>query len=130
MYLWKIPSRHLNECGLIISNEFNLLAAAPGGTACDNGCFGIIEEKPEHRGSMWFTWVLHLKNWEQHELLKKIHYYYYAHIQGRLLIASCGFCDLYVYTQKSVFVERILPDVEFMKSMLSKLCNFMKVHGN
>lgn len=46
------------------------------------------------------------------------------------MITGCEFCDLAVYTQKSIFVERILPDVEFMKSMLSKLCNFMKDHGN
>jgi hypothetical protein len=44
-YLETFPSRHLHECGLVINNEFNFLAASPDGIVCDDGCSGIIEVK-------------------------------------------------------------------------------------
>ncbi|XP_062585063.1 uncharacterized protein LOC134255349 [Saccostrea cucullata] len=134
-YLETFPSRHLHECGLVINNEFNFLAASPDGVVCDNGNSGLIEVKSpysvrnRHINEACDLPGFYLRKNGNNISLKKNHNYY-AQIQGQLMITGFTFCDLVVYTQKSIFVERIQPDIDFMKTMLSKLSNFMKDYGS
>lgn len=43
------------------------------------------------------------------------------------MITGCDFCDFVVYTKKDMFVERIYPDIDFMKSMLKICQRFSKI---
>lgn len=55
--------------------------------------------------------------------LKKDHEYY-AQVQGQLMVTGCDSCDFVVYTKKDIHVNRLLPDIKFMESMLTNLADF------
>ena len=134
-YLETFPSRHIHECGLVIINEFNFLGASPDGKVCDNGETGILEVKcPYSARNLTIEEACALRGFYVKKngniMNLNTNHNYYAQIQGQLMITGCKFCDFVVYTQKSIFVERILPNVDYMKNMLQKLCTFMMEYGN
>lgn len=57
--------------------------------------------------------------------VKKDHEYY-AQVQGQLMITGCDFCDFVFYTKKDIHVNRLLPDITFIESMLTNLADFLK----
>ncbi|XP_069141863.1 uncharacterized protein [Argopecten irradians] len=134
-YLETFPSRHIHDCGFIINNNFNFLGASPDGKVCDNGECGILEVKcPYSARNMDIDRACDeidgfcLERNGQAMSLKKNHMYF-AQVQGQLMISGCNFCEFVVFTQRSLFVERIFPDVPYMENMLVKLSTFMKEHG-
>ncbi|KAK3106916.1 hypothetical protein FSP39_002901 [Pinctada imbricata] len=135
-YLKQHPSRHFHKCGLVINEKFTFLGARQDGKLCDDGVCGIVEIKCPFSARN-FTICQSLdaiqnfcleKNNDGTIQLKRSHQYY-VQIQGQLMITGCEFCEFIVFTQKDLFVERILPDVTFMNAMLVKLASFFKNHA-
>ena len=49
--------------------------------------------------------------------------------EGTKRVGTTAFCDFIVFTRKdSVFIQRIFPDIECMKSMMEKLASFYFEH--
>lgn len=133
-YLKKYPSRHFHECGLVINKEFMFLGATPDAKLCDeSGKRGIAEIKcPYCARNCTIREVCSKHDFcleiieETNEISLTRNHEYYAQVQGQLMITGCDFCDFVVYTKKDIFVERIYPDIDFMKSMLKNLSTFFK----
>jgi hypothetical protein len=126
---------HLHDCGLIINNEFPFLAATPDGKLCENGECGLVEIKCPYlaRDLEISDACSKLKNFMLKEesgivSLDKNHDYF-VQIQGQLLVTGAPWCELVVYTTKDMHVERILPDIVFMRDILLKLAYFYKFHA-
>ena len=137
-YLAKFPSRHVHDCGFVINNEFPFLGATPDGVICDGGQVGILEIKSPYsaRDITVNDACTHLQGFlmqknENDELsLKKTHPYY-AQVQGQLMVTGCSFCDFVVFCPKErdLFVQRIVPDMDFTKDLLSELASFFKSYA-
>lgn len=48
---------------------------------------------------------------------KKTPHPFYYQVQGQLMITGVTVCDFLVYTRKEIHMERIHPDVDFMKEL-------------
>ena len=57
--------------------------------------------------------------------LDKDHAYYYQ-VQAQLHIMDVEFCDFIVWNENSLFIERILPDVEFWGEVIPKVERFFR----
>lgn len=125
MYV-KRQGLHVRDCGLCINPEFPFLGATPDGIVCDEGTSGIIEIKCSYTArDMTIEESLSLPNFCLHKTndkisLKKSHAYYFQ-VQGQLMITGVTFCDFLAYTGKEIHIERIHPDVDFMKELGSNL---------
>ena len=127
---------HVHDCGLVIGYKFPFLAATRDGKVCDDGTTGIIEVKcPYSARDMTVkdacttlpNFCL-VRNNNDEMSLKRNHEYYYQ-VQGQLMVTGAAFCDFIVFTRKdSVFIQRIFPDIECMKSMMEKLASFYFEH--
>ena len=42
------------------------------------------------------------------------------------MITGYDFCDFVFYTKKDIHVNRLLPDITFIESMLTNLADFLK----
>lgn len=51
---------------------------------------------------------------------------YYSQVQGQLMIRGANYCEFIVYTQCDMVVQRIKPDVIYIRDMLEKLSTFFK----
>ena len=137
-YLAKFPDRHLHECGFVVNNEFPFLGATPDGKLCDKGTVGIVEIKCPF-SARDFTVKdacsqisdFFLQQNQNGEILLKKNHSYYAQVQGQLMITGCSFCDFIVYcpNESDLFVQRILPDTEYMKKLLSDLVIFFETYA-
>ncbi|XP_061177648.1 uncharacterized protein LOC133186407 [Saccostrea echinata] len=125
MYV-KRQGLHVHDCGLCINPEFPFLGATPDGIVCDGGVSGIIEIKcPYTARDLTIEESLSLPNFCLLETdgkisLKKSHAFYFQ-IQGQPLVTGVTFCDFILFTRKELHVERIHPDVDFMKELGSNL---------
>ena len=134
-YLQKFSGRHFHECGLLINNAFPFLAATPDGKICHNGKTGIIEIKcPYAARQMTITDACErVKDFclsKENDLIRlKEHHSYYAQVQGQLMISGVQFCEFIVFTQRDLYVERVIPDIAFMQMLILKLATFFQVHG-
>lgn len=59
--------------------------------------------------------------------LKKSHPYYFQ-VQAQLFVCDVEYCDFIVWTLKDVFIERIVPDVQFWDDCVRKASSFF-IHG-
>lgn len=113
---------HLNfevcKSGLIISNEYPFFGASPDGLitcdCCGEGCLeikcpyclkGCSKEDVENRSSC-------LETVGNRTFLKRDHSYFYQ-VQAQLGISGRKYCDFVLWTEKSLFVERISFDDYF-----------------
>jgi hypothetical protein len=132
MYV-KRQGLHVHDCGLCVNPEFPFLGATPDGIVCEEGTCGIIEIKcPYSARDMTIDESLSLPNFCLHETdgkinLKKSHAYY-CQVQGQLMITGVNFCDFLVFTRKEIHIERISPDVDFMKELGSNLSEIYFCH--
>lgn len=55
--------------------------------------------------------------------IDKSHAYYYQ-VQAQIFICGVEYCDFVVWTQKDLFVQRILPDQEFWENVLCTASEF------
>ena len=58
--------------------------------------------------------------------LKKSHQYYYQ-VQTQISVCQKDYGDFVVWTSEGVFIERILPDPDFFKSLVEKAEQFFKL---
>jgi len=137
-YLSKFPDRHLHECGFVVNNEFPFLGATPDGKLCDKGKVGIIEVKCPFkardltvRDACSQICDFFLQQNSSGEISLKEDHPYYAQVQGQLMITGCSFCDFIVYcpNECDIFVQRILPDIEYMKKLLNDLAMFFESYA-
>ncbi|XP_045773598.1 uncharacterized protein LOC123873001 [Maniola jurtina] len=113
----------ITECGLFLSKERPYLGASPDGLL---GSETIIEVKCPYSSRNKEVCPLNVPylQYENGKLsLKKNNIYYYQ-IQGQLYVTKRKFCNLLVYTFKSLEVIFIDYDEEFIKYMLEKLDYF------
>ena len=59
--------------------------------------------------------------------LDRSHAYYYQ-IQAQLFILQVDYCDFIVWNKNDIFIERILPDVEFWDSVIPKAESFSEMY--
>jgi YqaJ-like viral recombinase domain len=114
--------------GLFVHMEYPYLGASPDGLVDDDG---VVEVKClPSIGNLSFKDAIEVKKniclaFVDNKLsLKKSHYYYYQ-IQGQLAIANRDFCDLVVYADKDIHIERVpRDDATWEGVMLPKLKQF------
>lgn len=58
--------------------------------------------------------------------LDRTHDYFYQ-IQAQLHIANAEYCDFVVWNRNDIFVERILPDLEFWDDVIPKVERFFRI---
>ena len=119
------------QCGFIISQEFPFIGASPDRTvSCDCCGFGCAEVKcPFCIKNKDIKSGLNLKNFclvpeENTYSLSRDHAYFYQ-VQSQINIcAKSKYGDFILWTEKDIFVERILPDHEFWQETVTKAQNF------
>ncbi|XP_078000273.1 uncharacterized protein LOC144452932 isoform X1 [Glandiceps talaboti] len=135
-YLEVHTCRHIHDCGLVVNTEFSFLGGTPDGKVCDHGKCGIMECKCPYcaRNLTIDQAVNEVPNFMLHrgpdgEIVLKRTHPYFVQVQGQLMVTGAEFCDFVVFTQIDVFIQRILPDVEYMQEMLQKLCAFFQKYA-
>ncbi|KAJ8306827.1 hypothetical protein KUTeg_008811 [Tegillarca granosa] len=124
---------HVHECGLVVNGQIPFLGASPDGKICENGTTGIIETKcPFSAKEMTIDQACEIQTFcvelrDGQKCLKDDHIYYYQ-VQGQLMITGASFCDFVVWTPNDLLIQRILPNVEKMQTMLDKLSTFYFQH--
>ena len=141
LYVKVMSSRHENfqvrDSGLIISTQHPYLGASPDGIiSCDCCGIGVNEIKcPYCKKDKSIDEAVEDKRFcvqsvDGNLKLDRNHTYYYQ-MQQQLQICreemECQYGDFVVWTQKEIFIERILPDNKFWESNLPKLDNFFEV---
>ena len=108
---------------------FNLPGASPDGIVDCNCCgAGLVEVKcpftVRHQPSA--SWNL---NWLERDgsnlSLKREHQYYYQ-VQAQLFLCEKQYCDLVIWSEKSIVIDRIVPDAVFWSMMCRKFTSFHK----
>lgn len=111
---------HVYPCGLVVNENNYWLGCTPDGKVVFGDLFGIAECKcPEQyknsdifdvAGDQSNNFMLYIQDNEL--CMHKTHRYYYQ-IQCQLALTGAAFCDLIVYTFKSIAIVRILFDPDF-----------------
>ena len=108
---------------------YNFSGASPDGTVQCSCCgAGLIEVKCPYsvRGLFAEDWKLNWLKYENNQVtISKEHSYFYQ-IQAQLAICEKEYCDLVIWSEKSLLVKRIFPDPEFWKIILNKVNIFHK----
>ncbi|XP_077058645.1 uncharacterized protein LOC143711198 [Siphateles boraxobius] len=134
-YVTLTASQHDNlkveQCGFIINPSFPEVGASPDGlihcTCCGKGCLEIKCTYKHQNNSILqactddSNFCLQLTDGKL--ILKKTHKYY-SQVQTQIFVTRSGFCDFVVWTQRDCAVVRILPDVEFWTTLLTKAQEF------
>lgn len=133
----KKQSVHVHGCGLVISIDYPFLAGSPDGKVCDNGVTGIIEIKcPSSVKDLTIEQAVSSEKAQSFFLekvgaseyrLKRDHIHWFQ-VQGQLLVSGAPFCDFITFTQQDLHVERILPDIVTMNSILKMLAEMYINH--
>lgn len=128
------PNLSVADCGLIISENNNWLAATPDGIVDDpsntDQPSGILEIKNPYavrdktlvEATANSTFCLELDK-ENKLKLKQKHDYYYQ-VQCQLYCADKSWCDFVVRTSKDLHIERIHRDQRWWGGQLTKLRKF------
>lgn len=133
-------NRHITvfDSGLIINPGYYFLGASPDGKVIDfqeNPAHGLIEIKcPFSQRNVNLKQAVYSKDFFLEYTnnviqLKRSHVHYFQ-VQGQLALSNCDWCDFIVYTNKSLFVERIRFDRDLWENeILPKLCKFYFHHA-
>lgn len=134
-YLGRGQRSHLHDCGLAVHPAFSFFGASPDAKVCEEGITGIVEVKcPFSARDMKVQEAAEslsqfcLQSTQNQLCLKKAHAYFFQ-VQGQLMITGAPFCDFVLYTNKDVYVERILPDRNLHQDMLVRLSAFYHTHA-
>jgi len=123
-------NNHVHDCGLVVNPAFPYLGASPDGKVCDGGIAGILEVKcPFLLRDMKFLEALQNVSLKTKICLEKIgeniqlkeNHVYWFQVQGQLLVTGAAFCDFVVYTRQDLLIQRIVPNVPVMKSIIDKM---------
>ena len=132
-----VSGNHVHKCGLVVNPSIPFLGASPDGLVCENGVAGLVEVKCPYSckdlsvveaTNTLSKFFLELSPVTGKFMLKKDHNYYHQ-VQGQLLITGLSFCDFVTYCGKSINIEHIFPDLEFMQSMYTSLFQFHYGYG-
>lgn len=126
------PNCQVKESGMWSNSRFAWLGGSPDGLIYDRDVEkeGLLEVKCPSRGigatclqifSQKGFYMVREKD-GSYSLDKKSEYYY--QIQGCLNILGLDFCDFAVYTEKDMYIQRIVIDEKFFEEMLAKLKEF------
>ncbi|XP_039908249.1 uncharacterized protein LOC120746819 isoform X1 [Simochromis diagramma] len=121
------------DSGLWLNPKWPYMGSSPDGiVTCDCHGTGICEIKCPHSqrdavnlrmraGEKGFCLISDGDN----VTLDPTHDYYYQ-IQAQLHIANAEYCDFVVWNRNDIFVERILPDLEFWDDAIPKVECFFR----
>lgn len=122
-------------CGLFIDSLYPHLGASPDGvvtcTCCD--AMGVLEVKCPY--SCRDKFLVEASNDPNSCLemlsdglmqLKTTHSYFYQ-VQAQIKLCNAKFCDFVMWNENDLFVQRIMPDDEFIKSAFDKATDFFKL---
>ena len=123
--------RNVRECGLVVNPSIPWLGASPDGLIFNpvNNTLAILEIKCPYTyrlctveeaaaSSNFFA-----SNVNGTVVLKRSNKYYYQ-VQGQMALTGVVWCDFMIYTFKNYTIERIQFDVDFWKSMQTRLTEF------
>ena len=135
MYVKHVNDMHTNfsvsESGLHIYPGHPHLGATPDGliecTCCEGK--GVLEVKcpfckkdqTVEEASQDKRFCLHEVNGQL--LLKEDHQYYYQ-VQTQIFITQRKYCDFVVWTEESLYIQRIFADDSFLNNMLRQMTMF------
>ena len=128
-YQDKYPNIQVKQTGVWSHSEFPWMGGSPDGLIYDRSIEeeGLLEVKCPLKGQICnFQEVATQNGFYMNKgingkySLNKSHKYYYQ-IQGCMNIINREFCDFVIYTSKDIYVERIVRDKEFFKTMKGKL---------
>ncbi|KAM7401855.1 hypothetical protein PAMP_017132 [Pampus punctatissimus] len=108
-----------SPCGLVVHPNAPWLGAVPDGLVYDpkeKPSFGLVHVKCTSYRSFVDCRFLNLH-------LKKSHSYYW-HIQGEMMVTGMSWCDLVVFSEEDIRVQRIYRDKATIKIMKRKLDDF------
>ena len=124
----------ISSCGLFVAPKYPHLGASPDAYVTCSCCgLGVLEIKcpfPESLNSVLghFHESLEKCDISSTVKLRRNHKYYYQ-VQAQILLCGVEYCDYVVCTpdtEKSMHIERIYSDTEFLKSALEKSAIFYK----
>ncbi|KAK0151911.1 hypothetical protein N1851_006715 [Merluccius polli] len=103
------------DSGLWLNPKWPYMGSSPDGiVTCDCHGTGICEMKG-----------FCLINDGDNVMLDRSHEYYYQ-VQAQLHIVDAEYCDFVVWNRNDIFVERILPDLEFWDDVIPKVECFFR----
>lgn len=135
-YIDKTKEKHenfiINKVGLVVSTMWPQLGASPDGlvycTCCCGGCLevkcpfnlrenGSLTDYTKQKGSCLVT------NKNNEVTIDKKHAYYFQ-VQAQIFICNVQYCDFVVWCPNFTFIQRVLPDFEFLKKFMDKALEF------
>ncbi|XP_046854936.1 uncharacterized protein LOC124447974 [Xenia sp. Carnegie-2017] len=121
----------VEESGFFINVDHGFIGASPDGLVnckcCGNG---VCEIKCPycHKDDTLDTSLADkdfcLEETPVGKRLKRKHCYYYQ-VQAQLFCSARSYCDFVVWSEKMLYIERILPDEKFWKENISRVEKFI-----
>uniref|UniRef100_A0A1X7SP42 PHD-type domain-containing protein n=1 Tax=Amphimedon queenslandica TaxID=400682 RepID=A0A1X7SP42_AMPQE len=136
-YKLKEGSRHIDfvtsNSGLVIHPSYPFMGASPDSyVECKCCGKGVVEVKCPYsckekllnervaEGSFF------LKD-DGESLFLDIYHSYYFQVQAQIKFSCVSYCDFVVWTNKSLFIQRVYPDEPFISTVLEVANSFVKV---
>ena len=124
----EVSGKNVSRCGTFVSCLLPYLAASPDGLVNDNLLIEVKCPFSARNQLITNTSVPYLykevdENSNTCLKLDSNHDYYYQ-VQGQLFASNRSMCDFVVYTQKDIYVSRIVRDQIFIDKMIEKLTLF------
>lgn len=123
------------DSGLQINKQWPHIGASPDGLVNCKCCgAGVCEIKCPYSAKDLSPTDPHvisdknycLQNDSDSIYLNRTHAYYYQ-VQCQMFICNVEYCDFIVWTPHGLYVERIMPDVEFWSASVAKVTEFFKI---
>lgn len=130
----KHQDQSIRDAGLYIDTTHPYLGASPDAVLSCACCGdGILEIKCPHcakdsgvlsAAERNLLDCLEIK--QGAHALKKDHQYYYQ-VQAQLFVTKCKYCDFMVWSEKEFFIQRILPDPDFITEAVENVELFYRL---
>ena len=126
--------KHVNfacrKSGLQLHEKYQFLAATPDGvTSCDCCGLGILEIKTLAKYfDDGLPFNIPTSVCLDNELKLKINHPFYTQCQFQLMVTNANFCDFVCVTKFEVYIQRILPDLEFINTLKKQCIDFFKLN--
>lgn len=135
-YYEKVQPLHdnfvINKVGLMVSTRWPQLGASPDGLVycdcCAGGClevkcpFSLREAGNLRDYAVKKDSCLEVSESDEVQINKKHQYYY--QVQAQIFISNLLYCDFVVWCPKFIYIQRVLPDLEFWEGVIDKVLNF------
>lgn len=120
----------VEQSGFVINPSFPEVGASPDGlthcTCCGKGCLEV--KCPSKHRDNTILQACEDKNFCLHftdeKFCLKCAHKYYSQAQTQMFVTGSNFCDFVVWTTKDCEVVRLMPDVDFWKTLLAKAQDF------